>query len=89
MSQTSPRLIAGTVLSAAGQPVAQARVFVLAAPGSVPDVALLTDANGRFELSAPRPGTYQIGAATDGLGSGRAVVVVGARDVQVQIALGG
>ena len=89
MNEASPRRIAGTVLSATGQPVAQARVFVLTAPGSVPDVALLTDAGGRFQLSAPRPGTYEIGAATDGLGSGRAVVVVGPRDVQVQITLGG
>ena len=89
MNVASPRLIAGTVLSAAGRPVAQARVFVLAAPGARPDVALLTDADGCFQLSAPLPGIYEIGAATDGLGSGRVVVVVGPRDVQVQITLGG
>lgn len=89
MNEAGSRVIAGTVLSAAGQPVAQARVFVLAAPGALPDMALLTDADGRFQLSAPRPGTYEIGAATDGLGSGRAVVVVGPRNVQVQITLGG
>lgn len=89
MNEASPRLIAGTVLSATGHPVAQARVFVLAAPGALPDMALLTDADGCFQLSAPRPGTYEIGAATDGLGSGRAVVVVGPRHARVQITLGG
>lgn len=89
VNAVAPRLIAGTVLSAAGQPVAQARVFVLASPGSLPDVALLTDADGRFTLSAPRPGSYEIGASTDGLGSGRTVVMVGPGDARVQIRLSG
>ena len=85
----SARVISGTVLSASGQPVALARVYVLAAPGPVPDVALLTGADGRFEIGAPQPGAYEIGASTDGLGSGRVAVRVTRSDAQVQIKLGG
>ena len=85
----SARVISGTVLSASGQPVALARVYVLAAPGPVPDVALLTDADGRFEIGALPPGAYEIGVSTDGLGSGRVAVRVTRSDAQVQIKLGG
>ena len=70
--------IEGTVLSAAGKPVAHARVFFSAAPGAVSDVALLSGADGRFVLSAPHAGRYEISASHDTLGSGRAEVVVGA-----------
>ncbi len=83
------RVISGTVLSATGQPVALARVYVLAAPGPVPDVALLTDADGRFEIGTLQPGAYEIGASTDGLGSGRVAVRVERADARVQIKLGG
>ena len=83
------RMISGTVLSASGQPVAQARIYVLAAPGAVPDVALLTDADGRFELGALQPGAYEIGANTDGLGSGQVAVRVERADARVQITLSG
>lgn len=83
------RVISGTVLSASGQPVALARVYVLAAPGPVPDVAWLTDADGRFEIVALQPGAYEIGASTDGLGSGRVAVRVTQADARVQIKLGG
>ena len=85
----SARVISGTVLSASGQPVALARVYVLAAPGPVPDVALLTGADGRFEIGALQPGAYEIGASTDGLGSGRVAVRVTRSGAQVQIKLGG
>ena len=83
------RVISGTVLSASGQPVALARVYVLAAPGPVPDVAWLTDADGRFEIGTLQPGTYEIGASTDGLGTGRVAVQVVRANAQVQIKLGG
>lgn|GEM_PF-1860939 len=83
------RVISGTVLSAGGQPVALARVYVLAAPGPVPDVALLTDADGRFEIGTLQPGAYEIGASTDGLGSGSVAVRLARADARVQIKLGG
>ena len=80
--------IEGTVLDAAGKPVAQARVSFTSAPGPVPDVAALTGADGSFILNAPHPGAYEIGASSDALGSGSVAVAIGARDARVQIRLG-
>lgn len=79
--------IEGIVLDAAGQPVAQARVYFTSVPGAVPDVAVLTGSDGRFRLSAPRPGAYEIGARSDALGAGAAAVVVGATNPLVEIRL--
>ena len=73
------RQIRGTVLDAAGAPVAGARVFIAKAPGAVPDVAALTGADGRFTLAAPRPGHYEIACNADAQGSAGASVEVGAR----------
>jgi protocatechuate 3,4-dioxygenase beta subunit len=75
------------VLDATGKPVAQARVYFTSAPGPVPDIAAVTGADGRFRLTAPRPGAYQIAANTDALGSGRAEAVVGSKDVTLEIRL--
>jgi hypothetical protein len=79
--------ITGVVLDAAGRPVAQARVFVVKAPGPVPDVAVLTGSDGRFALAAPRAGTYEIGCSTDRSGSSSATVVVSAQDAVVELRL--
>jgi len=79
--------INGVVLDAAGRPVAQARVYVVKAPGPVPDVAVLTGPDGRFALAASRAGTYEIGCSTDRSGSGSATVVVGAQDAVVELRL--
>jgi Carboxypeptidase regulatory-like domain len=68
--------IAGQVLNAQGQPVAGARVFIVSAPGAVPDVALLSDGQGRFTLPAPLPGRYELGAHGDAGGSARVTAVV-------------
>jgi protocatechuate 3,4-dioxygenase beta subunit len=81
----SARTIAGTVIDATGEPVADARVYITSAPGSVPDVAALTGADGRFRLTAPQPGSYQIDASSDAGGSGRVTTVVGPKDVTVEI----
>jgi protocatechuate 3,4-dioxygenase beta subunit len=81
------RIIEGAVLDAAGKPVAQARVYFSAAPGSVPDIAALTGADGRFRLGAARPGIYQVSASSDTHGSASVVVDVGPKDVQVAIKL--
>jgi protocatechuate 3,4-dioxygenase beta subunit len=58
-------VISGTVVDAHGRPVRGARVFLTDAPVPVPDIAALTDADGRFELTAPAPGSYTVGAASD------------------------
>ena len=83
----SARIIAGTVLDAAGKPVAQARVYFSSAPGSVPDVAAMTDAAGRFKLSAPQPGSYEISARSEAAGTGQSKVTVAATDATVEILL--
>lgn len=83
----SARLVAGIVLDAAGKPLAQARVYFSAAPGSVPDIAALSGADGRFELSAPRPGRYQVTASSDAHGSASVPVEVGASNVEAIVRL--
>ena len=82
------RTISGTVRDAAGRPVARARVYVVKAPGAVPDVAALTGADGRYTLGAARPGVYEIACSTDALGSAAATVEVGASGATAELRLG-
>ena len=85
---TAPtRLIHGTVLDMSGRPVGQARVYVVDAPAAMPDIALLSDPQGGFTLSAPQPGAYEIGASSDIHGSASARVAVGERGAQLVIKL--
>jgi hypothetical protein len=81
-------LISGIVRSANGQPVAGARVFFTSGPGSFPDIAALTDDQGRFALSAPSPGTYEIECAASGFATTRATATaLKDRQVNVEILL--
>lgn len=84
----SARIVAGTVLDATGRPVAQARVYFSAAPGSVPDIAALSGPDGRFQLNAPRPGSYQVSASSDEHGSASVVVKIGPKNAEVVVKLG-
>lgn len=68
--------ISGRVIDHSGRPVAGARVMFAAAPGPVPDIALLTDGDGAFSIAAPMPGRYVIAAHHDA-GSGEATVNAG------------
>lgn len=72
---------------AAGRPVALARVSFTSAPVPLPDVAALTDAAGRFTLTAPRPGRYEISVFSDDAGSAAATVDVRPGGARVQIDL--
>ena len=47
------------------RPLGGARVYVVSAPVSMPDIAQLTDAQGGFALAAPAAGTYRIGIAAE------------------------
>ena len=87
MSASAGRPVSGVVRDARGAPVALARVWFRSGPGALPDVAALTDGQGRFTLSAPRAGSYEIGCSTDTLGSARAGIVVRDQGVQVEIVL--
>jgi len=55
--------VAGVVLSATGEPLADVRVLFSLGPVALPDVAALTDDRGRFSLTAPAPGAYELTAA--------------------------
>lgn len=63
---TNPSTICGVVVDARGNPVEEARVYFVEGPVPLPDIAALTDSSGRFALSAPVPGTYLIGVASEG-----------------------
>ena len=62
----NPSVIAGVVVDARGNPVEEARVYFVEGPVPLPDIAALTDSDGRFALSAPVSGTYQLGVASEG-----------------------
>jgi hypothetical protein len=64
----NPPVIAGVVVDAEGNPVEEARVYFVDGPVSLPDLAALTDRSGRFALSAPVLGTYQLGVVSEGHG---------------------
>ena len=59
-------IVAGVVRGPGGEPVPQARVFVARGPVPVPDIAALTDAEGRFTITVPAPGTYELAFAAEG-----------------------
>ena len=87
-ANATPHTLAGTVLDAAGKPVAAARVYLVEAPGAVADVAALTGADGRFVFGAALPGDYEVACSTDDLGTASARVRVGAAGATVELRLG-
>ncbi len=58
-------VISGVVLDSAGNPLAEARVFFTEGPRPLPDIAALTDEQGRFQLSAQGPGRYTLAITAD------------------------
>lgn len=79
-------LIEGRVHRADGSPVAEARVFITSGPVPTPDIAQLTDQEGRFTLFASAPGSYEIGCHAEGLAPARVEAVADGTDViQVDI----
>lgn len=70
-------LIRGTVLDAAGRPVAMAAVYVVSAPLPQPDIAQMSAPDGTFTIAAPVAGTYVVGARSDDAGQGSGSVTVG------------
>jgi Carboxypeptidase regulatory-like domain len=84
-------VIAGVVVDAEGHPVEEARVYFVEGPIPLPDIAALTDRSGRFALSAPGSGTYQLGVASEGaagfMQKTTTVEVVAQRDVNLEFRL--
>jgi hypothetical protein len=62
----NPSEVAGVVVDARGSPVKGARVYFIEGPVPLRDIAALTNSDGRFVLSAPVLGTYQLGVASEG-----------------------
>ena len=52
--------IQGVVTDPSGQPVPGAVVMLAAAPVPVPDIAALTDTEGRFSIAVPASGPYRL-----------------------------
>lgn len=81
-------VISGTVRDPQRQPVMDARAYFVDGPVPLPDIAVLTDSNGKFSLTAPVPGTYHIGCTADGFASTTTTVSVkSGQDVQIEIEL--
>jgi Carboxypeptidase regulatory-like domain len=81
-------IVAGVVRGPAGEPVPQARVFVARGPVPVPDIAALTDAEGRFALSLPAAGTYELACAAEGyLPTSATVEVTGEQERRLELRL--
>ena len=74
-------LLSGVVKTKSGQPVSGAAVAFVSAPTFVPEIALLTAQDGSFQLNAPAPGLYVLGANHPEAGSGHAQVEVGAAGI--------
>lgn len=47
-------------------PIENARVYITEAPGIYPDIAALTDAQGRFSLFVSSEGSYKLECAAEG-----------------------
>ncbi len=80
--------ILGTVTGPDGARIAEAAVYFLEGPVPLPDIAQLTDGEGRFQLTAPAPGTYRIGVRAPDLEPAEvAVEVRGEPEVAVEVRL--
>lgn len=69
-------MISGEVVDEVGRPIVDAAVMVLSGPGAYPDVALLTDHDGRFTLGLPAVGGYELGVRADGFTPATVTVAV-------------
>ncbi|MEU6678494.1 carboxypeptidase-like regulatory domain-containing protein [Streptomyces sp. NPDC046853] len=59
--------ITGVVRDASGTPVTGAHVLFSDGPQPLPDIAAMTNAEGRFSLSAPTAGVYTLACRADPL----------------------
>ena len=80
--------MAGTVLDSAGRPAGGATVMWVQGPVALPDVALLTRADGSFVMSAPVAGRYTLVCRRDPGGLARVDVDVGRAGAHVIVRLG-
>lgn len=86
-ADSGPLVLRGVVVDAAGGPVADARVALTAAPTEVPDIAVLTAADGSFSFAVPVPGSYRVAAFTDAVRAESTVDVERGRDTALRLVL--
>ena len=77
----------GLVVDSHGQPVPQARVGWVDGPVALPEVMALTDAQGRFTLSAPVPGAYRLHCSSDAHGERQLAVQVSSATAPLRLRL--
>lgn len=78
------QVITGVVRDQSGKPLAEATIAFASGPAPLPDIATLTDQNGRFQLSAPTPGSYNVVCTLpDGRGETRTVEVGDATETSI------
>lgn len=61
-------------------PVVEAAVYLVSAPVPMPDIAQLTDEEGRFSFAAQSPGSYTIGVHSDRWGTTQKTIEVSAEE---------
>ena len=88
MTPSAP-VIAGVVRDGKGDPVDAARVYVVGAPVSLPDIAALTGSDGAFSIGVPVPGRYTVEATAEGWAPVRATVDATPGINHIEIHLGG
>lgn len=79
-------IIHGIVTDSSGRPVAGAVVAMTAAPAPVPDIAAVTDATGRFTLTAAGAGDHLLVVRSGGASVAVEVAVDGDTEVTVELA---
>lgn len=65
-------VVRGQVLGPDGAPVGGARVVITGAPVPVPEIAAVTDREGRFSIAVPAAGRYTLEARADAVPDGTA-----------------
>ncbi len=71
-------------------PLIEARVFFTTSPVPLPDIATLTDDDGRFSLYAPTRGRYEIACHADGHDPATVPIDIdgGSESIDVDVVLG-
>ncbi len=81
------KLLTLRVVDSAGQPVENARVMLESAPVPVPDIAAMSDDEGRVIIPLPATGSYSIGCFADGYAAGHFEIDAVGEDVVETIVL--
>lgn len=79
-------IVYGQVFDPHGRPEGDASVYIVSAPVSMPDIAQLTDGQGRFAMSASVPGTYTLGIRSERWGAvHKTFEVGGVADIKIEV----